>query len=347
VTWAVPPFKAAAVVVVVVVILVGCHLPVGSVAMEAGASDHAHLPSTDVEWVDDGTKSMTLRFVGEEKDGTALHELRAAHVAEVLEGLVGLTSDFTKAGVFGDEELGSELLVRPAQEGSFLMEVLRMAQDNPEVVAAGVGATGVPTLSQVVWWATRSARADVEDFDYLENGKVKVHWQDNTVQEVPRSAWDELQKRDRRRKKQLRQIMAPLRDERVSSLEVESPPSAEVETSEEPEVFTLTRPDYDAVQPDDEVDEVATVFETEAQMSAIDFDNPTRWRVKTKTVTRAVTVEDSEFLARVANGLAIRKSDIFRLKVREDKVTKNGQTRRTWTVLEVESYRRAADDTDA
>jgi len=81
-------------------------------------------------------------------------------------------------------------------------------------------------------------------------------------------------------------------------------------------------------------------------MSAIDFDNPTRWRVKTKDATRAATVEDGDFLGRVANGLAIRKSDIFKLRVREDTVEKNGRTRRTWTVLEVESYRRAAHDDD-
>lgn len=124
---------------------------------------------------------LTLRFVGEEKDGTALHELRAAHVAEVLQGLVGLSSDLAKAGVFGDEPTGSELLGRPAQQGSFLIEVLRIIQDNQEAIAAGAGAAGVPTLSQVIWWATRTARADVSDFEYLENGNVKVSSQDNTA----------------------------------------------------------------------------------------------------------------------------------------------------------------------
>ncbi|GFG83338.1 hypothetical protein [Mycolicibacter algericus] len=41
--------------------------------------------------------SLTLRFTGENGDGADLHELRAAHVADVLLGLVGLTSDFDKA----------------------------------------------------------------------------------------------------------------------------------------------------------------------------------------------------------------------------------------------------------
>lgn len=286
--------------------------------------------------------SLTLRFDGEEKDGTAVQELRAAHVAEVLQGLVGLSSDFAKAGVFGDGPAGSEVLVRPAQQGSFLIEVVRFIQDHHEAIEAA----GVPTLSQVIWWATRSARADVSDFEYLENGNVKVSWQDNTVREVPLPAWQELQKRGRRRKKQLRQIMAPLSDARVSSVEIQSPPAAEVEAGEDAEAFTLTRPDYDAVRPDDEINERQEIFETEAQMSAIDFDNPTRWRVKTKDATRAATVEDKDFLGRVANGLAIRKSDIFKLTVREDMVEKNGRSRRTWTVLQVESYRRAAHDDD-
>lgn len=76
-------------------------------------------------------------------------------------------------------------------------------------------------------------------------------------------------------------------------------------------------------------------------MSAIDFDDPTKWRIRTIDSTRAVRVEDSSFLSQVASGLAIRKSDIFKLKVREDSVEKNGKTRRTWTVLKVQSYRKA------
>lgn len=292
-------------------------------------------------------ESLTLRFEGKAEDGSVLHELRASHVAEVLQGLVGLSSDFAKAGAFGDGPAGSELLVRPPKEGSFLIEVLRVVQENPEIVATTAAAAGVPTLSQVIWWATKSVRADVADFTPLENGNVKVSWQDGTAQEVPRPAWDELQKRDKRRKKQLRQIMAPLSDTQVSSVEIEGTPTDEPEPSDATEVFTLTRPDYDAVRPDDDINESQNFFEVEAQMSAIDFDNPTKWRVRTKDSNRAAIVEDTTFLNRVASGLAIRKSDIFKLKVREDIIEKNGRTRRTWTVLKVESYRKAANDDDA
>lgn len=291
-------------------------------------------------------ESLTLRFQGKEEDGTEIHELRAAHVAEVLNGLVELSSDFARAGAFGDGPAGSEVLVRPAQEGSFIIEVLRVVHDmDPVTVAEYATAAGLPTLGQIIWWATRSARAEPSGVEYLDNGNVLVSWQDNTVQEIPQEAWHELNKRDRRRKKQLRQIMAPLSDHRVSSLEVgaASPPGSE---SGEVETFTLTRPDYNAVRPEDEVTETWEIFETEARMSAIDFDDPTRWRVKTSDENRLATVEDSDFLSRVAGGLAIRKNDIFTLSVREDSVKKNGRTRRTWTVLEVLRHRRAAHDDD-
>lgn len=291
---------------------------------------------------DSVVESLTLRFEGETADGRALHELKASHVAEVLEGLVGLTSDFAKAGAFGEDgPIQSELFVQPPREGSFILEVLRIIQENPGTVAAGAGAMGVPTLSQIIWWATKSVRAEVSGFDYLENDNVKVSWQDGTAQEIPRAAWEELQKRDRRRKKQLRQIMAPLSDENVTSLEFQASPPEEDVDDDVQVVFTLTQTDYEAVQPDESITESHRVFEAEAQMSAIDFDDSTKWRIRTKESTRAVIVEDTQFLARVAAGLAIRKSDIFKLKVREDSVEKNGKTRRKWTVLEVKSYRKA------
>ena len=286
--------------------------------------------------------SVTLRFQGRDQDDSDLHELRAAHVAEVLQGLVGLESDFAKAGAFGDGPAGSEVLVRPAQEGSFLIEVVRLAQENPEWLLAGTP----PSLSQVIWWATKSARAEVSDFEYLDDGMVKVNWSDGTVQSVPRPAWDELNKRTRRRKKHLAQIMAPLSDSNVTSLEVASSPPAE-EEQPAPEPYVLEREDYDAVRPEDEIDESFEIFEVEAQMSAIDFDDPARWRVKTPDARRVATVEDKEFLGRVSTGLAIRKSDIFRLKIREDVTTKNGRSRTRWAVLEVLGHRRAVHDDDA
>lgn len=289
-----------------------------------------------------GADILTLRFVGEDSEGHPLHELRAAHVAQVLEGIVGLAGDFGRAGAFG-EGPPPEVLVRPPSEGSFVIEVVNWFGENKDLIAAG----GVPSLGSVLWWATKSIRADVTDFDYLDNGNVKVKWTDDTADEIPRAAWAELNKRQRRRKSQLRKILAPLSDGEVTALKVSEADETVVKRpGDAPEEFTLERVDYHLARPEDEVEEAQRVFESEAQMSAIDFESAERWRVRTAAGSRSVTVEDSGFLARVDRGLAIHKDDIFTLSIREDSVTKNGQTRRTWTVLEVKGQRKRSGDVD-
>lgn len=176
--------------------------------------------------------SVTLRFDGDEKSGTDLHELRAADVAQVLQGLASFVSDFDKAGAFHDEgPADSVMLVRPPQEGSFIIEAIRMAGENWEGVAA---VTGLPSVATLINLATKSMRAEVQDFEHLENGNVKIMWQDDTVQEVSRPVWEELNKRKHRRKKQLREIMAPLGDDRVSTLDVSGAPSSEEEETPPP-----------------------------------------------------------------------------------------------------------------
>src|SRR5690625_1439989 len=193
-----------------------------------------------------GTKivdALTLRFTGEDENGVKLQELRASHVAEVLQGLVELSSDFAKAGAFHDEgPIASEVLVRPAQEGSFLLEVVRVVTDNWEIATVA----GVPSIGTIVHWATRSMRAEVKDFSHLDNGNVKVVWQDDTAEEVPVAAWNELQKRKPRRKKQLRKIMAPLSDLRVRKIDVTSSDRKTPKDETESESFTLKRADYHA-----------------------------------------------------------------------------------------------------
>ncbi|MCZ4581916.1 hypothetical protein O4158_23085 [Gordonia amicalis] len=238
--------------------------------------------------------SVTLRFVGNEESDSDLHELRAIDVSDVLRGLAGIVGDFDKAGVFHVEgPADSQVLVRPPKEGSFVIEAIRLASENWEGVAA---ITGVPSLATLIQVSTKSARAGVQDFEYLENGNVKITWQDNTVHEVPKPAWDELNKRKRRRKKQLREIMAPLSDERVSELDVSGQAPSEEGTPDEapaPEPFVLTRADYDSVAPEDEVEESAETFEVDAQMQTIDFGDPKKWRVKAAGRTRKASVEDA------------------------------------------------------
>lgn len=215
---------------------------------------------------EDGADILTLRFVGGDGEGHELHELRAAHVAEVLEGLVGLAGDFGRAGAFG---VGPppEVLVRPPSEGSFVIEVVNWFAENKEPLAV----VGVPSLGSAIWWATKSLRAEVSNFEHLENGKVKVQWQDNTVEEIPRAAWDELNKRKPRRKTQLRKIMAPLSDGDVTALQVSAADESVAQgAGDAPREFTLERIDYNLARPEDEIEETQRIFESEARMAAID-----------------------------------------------------------------------------
>jgi hypothetical protein len=291
--------------------------------------------------------ALRLRFVGE-KDGEPVHELRAAHVAEVLQGVVGLAADFAKAGALADGP-GTELFVRPPQEGSFVLDVIRDFGDfDFGSFATGLGVTGAPSLCTVLWWATRSVRAEVQDFTYLENGNVKLNWQDNTVSEVPEAVWRELQVRKHRRKKQLRQIMAPLSEHGVTALEISDTEAADESSQDDaPATFTLERPDYQAMLGDEVDEEVEIVFDAEAQMGAVDFDSGEKWRIKTAESERSATVVDKEFLREVDNGLALHKNDIFWLRIREVGTVKNGRLSRKWTVLKVLEHRRGSGDDDA
>lgn len=290
--------------------------------------------------------TLTLRFRGENDQGEELHELRAAHVAKVLEGVVGIHSDFAKAGAFGNTP-PSEIRVRPAREGSFIIECFQLIEDYPTASTAVSG--GLGSLGTAIFMSTKSLRADVSDFDHLPNGNVKVQWSDGTANEVPAEVWTELNKRKRRRKKQLRDLMAPLSDRDVTALEVSDPdPAPNSPEQAPPEVFTLDIEDYHAAVPEEEIEEKFTTFDTEAQMSAIDFDDPEKWRVKVKGQSaRAAMMEDQDFLLAVDRGRPIQKRDIFNLRIREDLVVKNGSRRTKWTVLKVLGQRRSAVDDDS
>lgn len=285
---------------------------------------------------------LTFRFDGVNEDGSALHELQAVHVAEVLQGISELAEDFEKAGVFHDEGPGeSEIYVRPAREGSFIIEVMRVAADNIDTTTAVAGlvgaAIGAPSLTSIVSWATKSARAQVANFEELDNGNIKVLWQDDTVDEIPRAAWNELNKRKKRRKKQLRQIMAPLEDTRVEDLEVARPEKETAPESPEPPepALTLTRADHIALRPTDDVEEESEYFEIIGRISSLDFDDNTKWSVTTKGMRRRATMEDSWFLNQLDQNMQIGREDEFRLRIREDRITKNERTTTKWTILHV------------
>jgi hypothetical protein len=266
-----------------------------------------------------------------------LVDLSAAELAEVLSGLVELTTDFAKAGLFGDGP-PPEVRVLPTRQGSFVVQaILKWMTENPEGTFSIGGGSGA-ALVQAIRAATKSMRADVEDFEYLDNGNVKVKWQDSTVDDVPEPVWQELSKRKKRRKSALRKLMAPLGDD-ADSLHVSSPDD---EAPESVASFVANREDYGiAAHEEVEESEESDIFTTEAEVRAIDFADGGPWRVKTpQHGERSATVEDEQFLRRINEGLALRKTDIFNLRIREDSVTRNDRTTRTWVVLKVVGHRR-------
>ena len=123
--------------------------------------------------------------------------------------------------------------------------------------------------------------------------------------------------------------MTPLSDPSVTSIEVLN---EEAVSDAEPELeadSTLGRDDCNVMRLEDEVEESSGIYDVDAQMTAINFDNARKWRVKTVDQRRLATVEDEEFVGRVAGDLAIRETDIFRLRIREDQTKTNGRTQTT------------------
>ena len=296
--------------------------------------------------------TITLRFAAEDGSDADLHSLRAADVAQVLQGLAGIVGEFDKAGVFHEEgPADSQVLVRPAKEGSFIIEAFRVASENWEMVAAGSSVIGIPSIAKIIEWSTKSMRAQPMAAEHLDNGNVMITWQDDTVEEVPKKAWDELnnQGHKRRLKKHMRAILTPLSDERVETLDITGgqPPADDVAEAPVPDSLVLRREDYDNAAPSDDIAETTDTFDALAQMQTIDFNDPTKWRVKAAGRTRKAEVQDKDFLQRVANGLPISNTDTFQLKIREDRIEKNGRSRTKWTVLKVESHRRTAGDDDS
>ena len=291
---------------------------------------------------------LTLRFTGR-NNSTNLHELRAEHISDVLEGISELTQDFDKAGAFHNSGPSSrDLFVRPAREGSFIIELVQVIADSPLAQVAAenpveaAAAVGLPSVSQIAWIAIRMFKDQVKDFNHLENGNVKINWKDDTASEVTQAVWEELNKRVRRRKKQLRKIMRPMEDARVAELEVSSTADRSEKTP-----ITLVKDDYKAIAPDDSEEEEFDIFETTGQLSAIDFDDSDRWKIKTRFATRVATVEDENFLNKVANGLYLNSTDSFALKIREDRITKNGRTTRKWTILRIQKEGELNDDDES
>lgn len=303
-----------------------------------------------VNAIDERTEEMLngivqLRFADE---AGAVHDLSAAQLAEVLQGLVEFTGQMARAGLFGDG-IPPEVRVRPAQEGSFVLTaVLQWATEN----AVGIGAiTTVVTapaaaLTIAIKTAVRRLRAESADVVPLENGNVKVMWTDGTANELTPEVWKVLSKEHRPRKRALRKLLAPLSDE-ATRLEIrDGRPDQDIEEVLETEPTVVgDRNDYRAaaVESDDE-EESRRTFEVEAMLSSIDFRPGEKWRVRTAHGSRQATIEDDDFLRDLDAGMALHKNDLFSVEVLEVATTRNGRTMREWALTKVTRKRRGGDD---
>jgi len=306
---------------------------------------------------------VQLRFSDE---ADALNNLNAADLAEVLQGLVELSGHMAKAGLYG-AGLPPQLRVRPPREGSFIVEaVLTFATDNPwaatgvgvaaSAAAAKIGETVVETageaLTQAMKVAARTLRGGApRDFEHLDNGNVKVVWDDDSVNELPQKVWKELNEKKATRRA-MRKILAPLGDE-VNTLEVRGAEASRGtgQMLETPPDVVLDRTDYRvAVAVDPEPDDVTTLLDIEAQMLNVDFRRGQKWRIATnqgtKRIERSATMEDEAFQQALDDGRALRKNDILRLQVRETARVKNGRSHRDWAIVKVLSQRRGGGDDD-
>lgn len=288
---------------------------------------------------------LTLRFQGTNDDGHNLHELRIEHVADVLEGLSEFVDGLESSGVLHSESsLDAELFVRPAREGSFIIEVIRAVAENPTAIGevyevaktaeATLADWGLPSLGAFIWWATKGMRAAPQDVEYLDDDKVKVKWQDKTVDVIPLAAWEELQKSPKRRKKQLRKIMAPLEDPRVGCLEVND--VTPVDSEDDGVQFTLDHDDYAATKPKAESESSTTHHKFQGRILALDFNDSGQWKVETPFGTRKVTIADRVFLDKLGEGLSITKEDKYQMVIIEEKTVKDERTKRTLTVVHIE-----------
>ena len=288
---------------------------------------------------------VQLRF--SDADGH-VKDINAAEFAEVLQGLVELTSQMAKAGAFG-EGMPPELRVRPPKEGSFIIEALLQYAATDPMGAIGSAMTAGGVLVGGFNLAVKKLRgAKPTDMDYLPNGNVKLVWAGGGVDEVSPETWNTFKSLKSGTRKSLRKILAPLSDD-VESLEVREGSVTEStrEVLQAPPVIVLDRSDYreTVIEVDEESEEVVN-FEAEAQLRSIEFRPGEKWRVQTLQGTRQATMEDTDFLLELDRGMALHKNDIFDVKIRETRTTKNGRTSKDWALTEVKYKRRGQGDGD-
>lgn len=296
-------------------------------------SSHAYDSSVEV---------FQMRFK-DSSDGVT--EISAWELADAIEGVAGFAEEMAKKGVFG-EGIQPEVLVRPMQEGSFVIDFLvpvaNYFQENQEgIIAGAVGGAGTLFYDQIRTGINQIRGITPTDFEHLNNGMVKIHWQDGVATETTEEAWTELQTMRKKTRKNLEKIISPLRSsadtvefrggapEEDTEQIMDSTPIASIDSSEYREVVTAPHP----------VDEYEQEISAEATFESVDFKPGGKWRIASTAGKRQVTIEDENFLRLLDSGLKIGKDDIYEVTIKETQTVSAGRTNVTWALTNIRRTR--------
>lgn len=284
-----------------------------------------------------------LRYLN---DDNSLGEISAAELSEALSGVVELTSQMHKAGLFGNA-VPPEVKARPAEKGSFVLTtVIDFISSDPLLVGALYSTAGSALLLVVGAGIKLLRGVGVRDQVSTGHGTMAVTWEDGSFDELPISAWRKLSRMPNQTKKSFRKLMAPLSDD-ATTLEMRdgSVDRDSQELSQQPAGATATRDDYRAAAYEAEtVEPDIERFEAEAQFVNVDFEDGERWRIKTLRGERKVSIEDQDFLRRVSHNEPISKDNIYNVTIREESTISNGRRSTTWALESVILVREGSRD---
>lgn len=284
-----------------------------------------------------------LRYFNEDN---SLGEISAAELSDALSGVVELTSQMHKAGLFGNA-VPPEVKARPAEKGSFVLTtVIEFISSDPLIVGALYSTAGSALLLVVGAGIKLLRGVCIRSQVATGYGTMAITWEDGSFDELPISAWRKLSTMPNQTKKAFRKLMAPLSDE-ATMLEMRdgAVDKDSQELSQQPAAATATRDDYRAATYEEEVDEPdIDRFEAEAQFVNVDFEDGERWRIRTPRGERKVSIEDQDFLRRVSRNEPISKNNIYRVWIREESAVSNGRRSTTWALESVELVREGKRD---
>lgn len=284
-----------------------------------------------------------LRYLNEDN---SLSEISAAELSDALSGVVELTSQMHKAGLFGNA-VPPEVKARPAERGSFVLTtVIEFISSDPLIVGALYSTAGSALLLVVNAGIKLLRGVKVRGQVTTDHGTVIVTWEDGSFEELPMSAWRKLERMPNQTKKAFRKLMAPLSDEATTvELRDGTVDRDSQELSQQPARATATRSDYRAAAYEEEAEEPEVDhFEAEAQFVNVDFEDGERWRIKTRRGERKVVIEDQDFLRRVSRNEPISKDNIYRVEIREESTVSNGRRSTVWALESVELVREGSRD---